>query len=114
MLVTMKEILDRASAGNYGVPAPNVGGEREARAAIEAAEVVFMTSSAAAIPEAVEIARATGKIALQNIVFALSIKAIVVILGLAGLASMWMAVFADSGVAMLCVVNSIRLLYRKQ
>jgi Cd2+/Zn2+-exporting ATPase len=48
------------------------------------------------------------------VVFALMIKALVMILGLMGFASMWMAVFADSGVAMLCVLNSIRLLYRKR
>ena len=47
-------------------------------------------------------------------IFALSIKAIVMILGLMGFASMWLAVFADSGVAMLCVLNSIRMLYRKK
>lgn len=85
-----------------------------ADAAIEAADVVFMTSSASAIPEAVEIARATKIIALQNIVFALAVKAVVMLLGLTGFASMWMAVFADSGVAMLCVLNSIRLLYRRK
>jgi len=85
-----------------------------ADAAMEAADVVFMTSSAAAIPEAVEIARRTKTIAMQNVVFALTVKAIVMLLGLAGFASMWMAVFADSGVAMLCVLNSIRLLYRKK
>ena len=85
-----------------------------ADAAIEAADVVFMTSSVAAIPEAVDIARRTRTIATQNVVFALIIKALVMILGLMGFASMWMAVFADSGVAMLCVLNSIRLLYRKK
>ena len=85
-----------------------------ADAAIEAADVVFMTSSANAIGEAVEIARATKAIAMQNVVFALAVKALVMVLGLAGFASMWMAVFADSGVAMLCVLNSIRLLYRKK
>ena len=85
-----------------------------ADAAIEAADVVFMTSSANAIGEAVEIARATKSIAMQNVVFALAVKALVMVLGLAGFASMWMAVFADSGVAMLCVLNSIRLLYLKK
>ncbi len=84
-----------------------------ADAAIEAADVVFMTSSVEAVPQAIAIARATNKIAMQNVVFALVIKALVMILGLAGLASMWMAVFADSGVAMLCVMNSIRILYKK-
>ena len=85
-----------------------------ADAAIEAADVVFMTSSVDAIGEAIEIARATKAIAWQNVAFALAIKAIVMVLGLLGHASMWMAVFADSGVAMLCVLNSIRLLYRKK
>ena len=85
-----------------------------ADAAIEAADVVFMTSSVDAIGEAIDIARATKAIAWQNVAFALAIKAIVMVLGLLGHASMWMAVFADSGVAMLCVLNSIRLLYRKK
>ena len=84
-----------------------------ADAAIEAADVVFMTSSMQAVPEALEIAKATNRIAIQNIVFALAIKALVMILGLFGYANMWMAVFADSGVAMLCVLNSIRILRRK-
>lgn len=85
-----------------------------ADAAIEAADVVFMNSSMDSIPEAMEIAKATKKIAWQNVVFALIIKAIVMVLGLTGFASMWLAVFADSGVAMLCVLNSIRILYKKQ
>ncbi len=84
-----------------------------ADAAIEAADVVFMTSDVEAVPQALGIARQTGRIAWQNVVFALAVKLAVMILGLCGFASMWMAVFADSGVAMLCVLNSIRLLYRK-
>ena len=82
-------------------------------AAIEAADVVFMTSDPAAIPQAVEIARQTARIAWQNVMFALAVKLAVMVLGLCGHASMWMAVFADSGVAMLCVLNSIRMLYKK-
>lgn len=85
-----------------------------ADAAIEAADVVFLSSSVEAIGDAVEIARSTKSIAWQNVTFALAIKAVVMVLGLLGHASMWMAVFADSGVAMLCVLNSIRLLYRKK
>ena len=84
-----------------------------ADAAIEAADVVFMTSDPAAIPQALEIAKKTQTVAWQNVVFALAIKFAVMILGLFGHASMWLAVFADSGVAMLCVLNSIRMLYRK-
>ena len=82
-----------------------------ADAAIEAADVVFMNSNVTSIPRAIRIARTSKNIAWQNVVFALAIKAIVMLLGLTGHASMWMAVFADSGVAMLCVLNSIRILY---
>ena len=84
-----------------------------ADAAIEAADVVFLTSDVAAIPDSLRIARQTRRIAWQNVVFALAVKAVVMLLGLLGYASMWMAVFADSGVAMLCVLNSIRVLYGK-
>ena len=73
-----------------------------------------MTSGVDAIAEAVSIARSTRRIALENVWFALAVKLIVMVLGLAGFASMWLAVFADSGTAMLCVLNSIRLLYRKK
>lgn len=84
-----------------------------ADAAIEAADVVFMTSSMEAIPQSIGIARSTSRISVQNVVFALIIKVAVMILGLCGFASMWAAVFADTGVAMLCVLNSIRILYRR-
>lgn len=84
-----------------------------ADAAIEAADVVFMTSRLTALVESFKIARVTNRIARENVVFALAVKAAVMIMGLCGIASMWMAVFADSGVAMLCVLNSIRVLYRR-
>ena len=84
-----------------------------ADAAIEAADVVFMNSDAAAIPESLAIARATRRISWQNVYFALAVKLIVMILGLCGFANMWFAVFADTGVSMLCLLNSIRILYRK-
>ena len=84
-----------------------------ADAAIEAADAVFMTSSVESIPEAVRIAKATAGIAMQNVVFALAVKIAVMILGLLGHANMWMAVFADTGVAMICVINSVRILYQR-
>ena len=84
-----------------------------ADAAIEAADAVFMTSSVESIPEAIRIAKDTNRIAIQNVVFALAVKIFVMILGLLGFANMWMAVFADTGVAMICVMNSIRVLYKK-
>ena len=74
-----------------------------ADAAIEAADVVFMTSSVEAIPQAIAIGKKASRIAWQNVVFALVVKALVMILGLLGFANMWMAVFADTGVAMLCI-----------
>lgn len=82
-----------------------------ADAAIEAADVVFMTSRLTALVESFKIAKATNRIARENVGFALAVKAAVMVMGLCGIASMWMAVFADSGVAMLCVLNSIRVLY---
>ena len=83
-----------------------------ADAAIEVADIVFMTSSLSAVPESLRIANATTRIAMQNVLFALGVKMAVMALGLMGHASMWMAVFADSGVSMLCVLNSIRILKR--
>lgn len=85
-----------------------------ADAAIEAADVVFMNSRLSAIPESIKIAKKTKTIAMQNVIGALVIKALVMVLGFAGIASMWMAVFADSGVAMICVLNSVRILFGKK
>lgn len=82
-----------------------------ADAAIEAADVVFMNPNLSSVPESIRIAKMTKKIAMENVIGALTIKAIVMVLGFAGIASMWMAVFADSGVAMLCVLNAIRVLF---
>ncbi len=84
-----------------------------ADAAIEAADVVFMTSAVDAIPKAFSIARITNRIAWQNVIFALAVKILILILGLLGFASMWLAVFADTGVAMICILNAIRILYKK-
>lgn len=85
-----------------------------ADAAIEAADVVFMNSRLSAIPESIKIARKTKAVAMQNVIGALIIKALVMVLGFVGIASMWMAVFADSGVAMICVLNSVRILFGKK
>lgn len=84
-----------------------------ADAAIEAADVVFMTSSMEAIPQSLAIASKTAAIAKQNVIFALVVKIGIMILGLFGFANMWMAVFADTGVAVLCILNSVRVLYTK-
>lgn len=84
-----------------------------ADAAIEAADVVFMTSRMNSIPNAIDLARTTRTIAIQNVAVALGVKLFVMLCGILGYASLWGAVFADTGVAMLCVVNSIRMLYMK-
>ncbi|MBQ3010264.1 MAG: cadmium-translocating P-type ATPase [Oscillospiraceae bacterium] len=84
-----------------------------ADAAIEAADVVFMTGEVSAVPKALGIAKLTNRIAKQNVVIALGVKLAVMLLGLLGFANMWIAVFADTGVAMICIMNSIRILYRK-
>lgn len=84
-----------------------------ADAAIEAADVVFMNSNMDAIPEAIRLSKKTSRIARQNVIFAIAIKCIVMLLGISGIYSnMWLAVFADTGVAFLCILNSIRIMYR--
>ena len=82
-------------------------------AAIEAADILIMNSNMSALPESIAIAKSAYKAAKWNVIFALVVKALVVVLGFCNLANMWMAVFADTGVAMICIVNSIRILYRK-
>ncbi|WP_293986042.1 heavy metal translocating P-type ATPase [uncultured Megasphaera sp.] len=84
-----------------------------ADAAVEAADVVFMHSRVSAVPAALHLSKETMKIAMENVIFALGVKAVVMIAGFVGYASMWAAVFADSGVAALCVLNSVRMLYKK-
>ncbi|OEG61837.1 MAG: ATPase [Halanaerobium sp. MDAL1] len=79
-------------------------------AAIEAADVVLMTDEPAKIVSALKIAAKTKKLVWQNIIMALSIKAAVMILSIFGLASMWAAVFADVGVALMAVFNVMRIL----
>lgn len=77
-------------------------------AAIEAADVVLMDDDLGKLAIAIRIARSTRRIVRQNIIFALGIKGIVLVLSAMGLASMWMAVFADVGVTVLAVLNSMR------
>lgn len=79
-------------------------------AAIEAADVVIMTDEPSKIVTAIKSSKRTMKIAMQNITLAFGIKAIVLILSALGIADMWMAVFADTGVTILAVLNSFRAL----
>ncbi|MDE6796748.1 MAG: HAD-IC family P-type ATPase, partial [Ruminococcus sp.] len=82
--------------------------------ALEASDAVFMNSEPESVLKAKKIADRTLKVAYQNIVFALVIKAVVLILGLLGHPNMWLAVFADSGTAMLLILNSIKILSAKK
>ena len=79
-------------------------------AAIEAADVVLMDDKPSKLPLAIRVARGTMRIAWQNIVFAIGVKAAILALGALGLAGLWAAVFADVGVAFLAVLNALRAL----
>ena len=80
------------------------------QAAIEAADIVIMDDDPAKIPLIKRIAKRTLSIAKQNVVFALVVKFAVLILGAVGLANMWLAVFADVGVSVICILNSMRMI----
>lgn len=82
-------------------------------AAIEAADIVLMTDEPSKLSEAIDIAAYTKKIVWQNIIFALAVKFIFLLMGALGLAGMWEAVFADVGVSILAILNSIRVLRYK-
>jgi Zn2+/Cd2+-exporting ATPase len=79
-------------------------------AAIETADVVLMTDAPSKVAEAIQVARRTHAIVVQNIVFALVIRGLFIILGVLGLATMWEAVFADVGVALAAIFNATRVL----
>ena len=96
-------VLTRA---DIGIAMGSMGSD----AAIEAADVVLMDDDVRKIAKVVRIARKTLRIVKQNIVFALAVKAIVLILGAFGLANMWEAVFADVGVSVIAILNSMRTL----
>ena len=81
-----------------------------ADAAIEAADVVIMTDELTKIAQAIKIAKKTMKIVKQNIVFALTVKIIILALGALGFANMWLAVFADVGVSMIAILHSMKTL----
>lgn len=97
------------SAANVGVAMGGVGSD----AAVEASDLVLLKDDLRGLPVAVRIARRTIRIAKQNIIFALVVKFGVMLLSIPGYANMWMAVFADVGVAMLCILNSFRAMKHK-
>lgn len=99
-------VLRRA---DLGIAMGGVGSD----AAIEAADIVLMDDDPRKLPCAIRIARRTLRIANQNIIFALSVKAITLVMGAMGLANMWLAVFADVGVSFLAILNAMRAMRAK-
>ena len=99
-------VLSRA---DVGIAMGSMGSD----AAIEAADVVIMDDDIEKIPRTIRIAKRTVAIAYQNIVFALAVKILFLVLGALGIAGMWWAVFADVGVAFICILNSMRMLKKK-
>ena len=85
-----------------------------ADAAIEAADIVIMTDEPSKIATALSVAKRTRRIVWQNIIFALGVKAIFLLLGAFGIATMWEAVFSDVGVTVLAVLNAMRVLRIKE
>ena len=83
-------------------------------AAIEAADVIITDDNLNKIDTTIQQAKRIIRIANQNIVLAIAIKVLALVLGALGIANMWMAIFADTGVAILCVINSVRLLHIKE
>lgn len=94
-------VLARA---DIGIAMGGVGSD----AAIEAADIVIMTDEPSKIAEAIKIAKKTKTIVMQNIVFALSVKVVILVLAVFGISTMWEAVFGDVGVALIAVLNSMR------
>ena len=82
-------------------------------AAIESADVVIQTDQPSKVATAISIGRATRRIVMQNIVGAITVKVLVLLAGACGFATLWAAVFADVGVALLVVLNSVRILRKK-
>ena len=95
---------------DVGISMGGVGSD----AAIEASDVVLMHDNLTAICEAKKIARRTIGVVYQNIIFALAVKAIILVLSVFGLASMWLAIFADVGVMILCILNAMCVNFEKK
>lgn len=91
---------------DVGVAMGGIGSD----SAIESADIVIMSDNLERLPEAIKISKKTVRIAQENIVFAIGVKLAIMLLGALGIANMWMAVFADVGVAVLAILNSMRTL----
>lgn len=94
------------ATANVGIAMGGIGSD----AAIEAADVILINDDIAKIPTAIKLSKHTMKIVKENIVFSISVKVLIMVLGFIGFASMWLAIFADVGVALLAILNSMRAL----
>ena len=101
-----REFAPVLARADIGIAMGSLGSD----AAIEAADIVIMDDDIRKIAKVMKISRKTMAIVKENIVFALGVKGLVLILGAIGMASMWAAVFADVGVAMIAILNSMRTL----
>ena len=98
-------VLKRSS---IGISMGNIGSD----IAIDASDIVIMNDDLNKIPKAIEISKYVKKIIIENLVFALSVKVIVLILSTLGLVNMWLAVFADTGLTLLTILNTLRIIYK--
>ena len=98
------------SRADIGIAMGGIGSD----AAIEAADVVLMDDDPEKLVDAVEIARKTVRISRENVIFALGVKAAIMLIGFLGMMNMWLAVFADVGVAVIAILNSMRTMRCKK
>ena len=96
-------VLKRA---DIGISMGEVGSD----VAIEASDIVIMGDDLAKIPTAISISKYTKKIIKQNLIFAMTVKILILLLSVLGFANMWMAVFADTGVTLLTIINTLRIM----
>ncbi len=98
------------SSADVGIAMGGIGSD----AAIEAADMVIMNDDIGTIASGLRIAKRTERIVMENIVFAIGVKVLIILLALFGLANMWLAIFGDVGVTILCVINAMRCLSHRQ
>ena len=98
------------SSADVGIAMGGIGSD----AAIEASDMVIMNDDIGTIASGLRIAKRTERIVMENIFFAIGVKVLIILLALFGLANMWLAIFGDVGVTILCVINAMRCLSHRQ